>query len=124
MSVAPRDRWFMTLRHASGELRIHARVADRFLPRLIGLIGQRTPPPAGTGLVLRPGGAVHTFGMRYPIDILQLDRSLRVLTVSRRIPPRRIVPAPRRTALSLELAGGVTPPGITGCRFRCKEAVS
>jgi uncharacterized membrane protein (UPF0127 family) len=114
----------MTLPLASGELQIHARVADRFPARLIGLIGQRTPPSAATGLVLRPGGAVHTFGMRYPIDILQLDRNLLILTVARRIPPKRIVPAPRWTALSLELAGGVTPPGVTGCRFHCKEAVS
>ena len=38
-----------------------------------GLLG-RASLPAGEGILLRPAGSVHTFFMRFPIDVVFLDR--------------------------------------------------
>jgi len=68
--------------------------ADGFWARLIGLIGRRSLD-AGEGLWLIPCNGVHTFGMRFPIDVLILDRDRRVLRVLSALRPWRLcLPAP------------------------------
>jgi uncharacterized protein len=47
-------------------------------------------------ILLTPAGSVHTFRMRFPIDVAHLDRELRVLSV-RTMPPGRLG-APRLRA--------------------------
>jgi len=61
---------------------------------------------------LRPGDAlllrtrsVHTFGMRFAIDAVLLDRSLRVLRVTR-MPPGRLLLPRRRVRYVLECGAG------------------
>jgi hypothetical protein len=79
-------------------------VADRPLARLRGLLGRRELP-AGEGLLLRPAGAVHTSFMRFPIDVVFLDRELTVVGVVDGLDPWRA--AGRRGARAvLELAAG------------------
>jgi uncharacterized membrane protein (UPF0127 family) len=81
-----------------------AEIADRPLSRMRGLLGRRSLP-TGKGLLLRPAGSIHTAFMRFPIDVLFLDRRLRVLGVAERVPPWRI--AGRRGARAvLELPAG------------------
>ncbi|HEX7324320.1 MAG TPA: DUF192 domain-containing protein [Rhodanobacteraceae bacterium] len=46
----------------------------------------RPEPDASHGLLI-PGDAVHTFFLRYPIDILFLDHDLRVLKVCSNVRP-------------------------------------
>ena len=56
----------------------HVRIARSLKSRLIGLLG--TPVlAAGEGLWLSPCTSVHTFFMRYPIDVVFLDAQDRVL---------------------------------------------
>ena len=82
----------------------HCVVADRPLTRLRGLLGRRKLPP-GEGLLIRPAGAVHTSFMRFPIDVVFLDRELTVLDVVDGLVPWRA--AGRRGAHAvLELAAG------------------
>lgn len=52
-------------------------VADTFRTRSIGLLGRRGLGD-GCGLLIRPCSGVHTFGMRFPIDVVALDRQRRV----------------------------------------------
>jgi uncharacterized protein len=79
-------------------------VADRPLTRLRGLLG-RSSLPAGDGLLLRPSPSVHTWFMRFPIDVVFLDRDLHVLAVRHSVRPWRM--AGRRGARAvLELAAG------------------
>jgi uncharacterized membrane protein (UPF0127 family) len=47
-------------------------LADTFVRRLRGLLGRRELL-AGDGIVLRPEWSVHTFYMRFPIDIVFVD---------------------------------------------------
>lgn len=79
-------------------------VADRPLSRLRGLLG-RVALPAGEGLLLRPSPSIHTWFMRFPIDVVFLDRELCVLDVRHALRPWRM--AGRRGARAvLELAAG------------------
>jgi uncharacterized membrane protein (UPF0127 family) len=48
--------------------------------RFWGLMG-RSKLPEGRGLFLSPCGSVHTFFMRFPIDVIFLDRDGRVVKV-------------------------------------------
>ena len=118
------DGSILTLPTASGVPPIRIRLADRFVTRLIGLLGQATPPPPGTGLMLVSRGGVHTLGMRYPIDILALDSALTILRVRHAVAPGRILRAPAGTAATLELAAGTVPAGLTGHRFHSEEVLA
>ena len=74
--------------------------------RLLGLAGIRRDE-AGSGLLLPGCRAVHTMGMRFALDLVFLDRSLRPVEIHRGVPPRRLAFVPGAGAvLELPAAGG------------------
>lgn len=81
------------------------RVASGFRARLLGL-AHLDLDEAGPGLLIRRCRSVHTFGMRFALDLVFLDGEGRVLSVRRGVPPRRFV-ADRRAAAILELPARV-----------------
>ncbi len=64
-------------------------IADTFFTRLIGLLGRRGLDE-DAGLWIRPSSGVHTFGMLFPIDVVALDRRLRVHAVWPNLRPWRL----------------------------------
>lgn len=80
-------------------------VADTFWTRLVGLLG-RNRLDTGCGLLIRPSSGVHTFGMRFPIDVVALDRNLRVVSVWQNLRPWRTTTVKWKTHAVLELPGG------------------
>src|SRR5215210_4697193 len=96
-------------------------VADTAFARMKGLLGRRSLS-AGEGLLLRPAGSVHTAFMRFPIDVVFLDRELEVLQVSREVRPWRVA-AKRGAKAVLELpAGECERQGISpGLRMSAAE---
>ena len=56
--------------------------------RLRGLAQLDSLPP-GRALLIRPTNAVHTFGMRFALDLVWLDRHDRVLKIDEAVPRRR-----------------------------------
>lgn len=64
-------------------------VADRGAKRRKGLLGRDGLGP-GEGLWIVPCESVHTFGMRFPIDLVYLDRKKRVRKVRNGVPPWRL----------------------------------
>jgi uncharacterized membrane protein (UPF0127 family) len=79
-------------------------LATRPLARMRGLLGRRSLPD-GEGILLSPASSVHTAFMRFPIDVVFLDRELVVLDVVRALPPWRTA-ARRGARRVLELAAG------------------
>jgi uncharacterized membrane protein (UPF0127 family) len=80
--------------------------------RMRGLLG-RDELPRGEGILLRPAGSVHTFFMRFPIDVVFLDRDGNVLKVREHMKPWRTASC-RRARMTLELAAGeASRRGIT-----------
>lgn len=63
----------------------------------------RKRPMDGEALVFRNCSSLHTFGMRFPLDVLFLDGNLRVLAVRPRVGPYRAVLGPKGTRWSLEM---------------------
>ena len=87
------------------ELASRILVADRWWERLRGLIGQ-PPLQRGVGVLLQPCRSVHTWGMRFAIDVLFLDREERVVALYPALPPRRLTRWHRRAHAALELPAG------------------
>jgi uncharacterized membrane protein (UPF0127 family) len=79
-------------------------IAENPLTRLRGLLGRRELA-AGEGLLLRPSPSIHTWFMRFAIDVLFLDRELRVLRVVESLKPWRFAGC-RGAHAVLELAPG------------------
>jgi len=80
------------------------RVADNPVTRLRGLLGRASLDP-GEGMLFRPAGSIHMFGMRFAIDAVFCDRDLVVIDVVRDLRPWRT--AGRRGAkVVIELAAG------------------
>jgi uncharacterized protein len=79
-------------------------LAENPWTRFRGLLGKKTLPP-GEGVLLRPSNSVHTFFMRFPIDVVFLDRDLEVVAVAPAVRPWR-VRARRGARAVLELAAG------------------
>lgn len=96
----------LELRTATGRCiarRVH--LACSFQSRCLGLLS-RSGMPKEEGLLLIPGGSIHTLGMRFPIDVVFLNRQMRILGLSEHVRPWRVRVAPRGTRRVLELAAG------------------
>lgn len=66
----------------------NAEIADTSAKRRKGLLG-REGLAAGQGLWIVPCGAIHTFFMRFAIDVLYLDRKKRVKKIRSKVVPWR-----------------------------------
>lgn len=64
-------------------------VADTAAKRNKGLLGRERLAP-GEGLWIRPCEAVHTFWMRFPIDLVYLDRKNGIRKLVSALPPWRM----------------------------------
>jgi uncharacterized membrane protein (UPF0127 family) len=58
---------------------------------------------SGQGLWIVPCHGVHTFAMRFPIDVIYLDRAKKVVHLERNLQPWRIAPIRTRAVSVLEL---------------------
>ena len=85
-------------------------VADTSFARIVGLLGKHGLD-AGKGLWIKPSSGVHTIGMKFPIDVIGLNKSHRVVKLWRCLAPYRI------TSVSLKLRSVVelSPGRITEC---------
>ena len=87
-------------------------VADSGAKRRTGLLG-REMLSAGEGLWIVPCESIHTFGMKFPIDLVYLDRDRRVKKIRSDVHPWRISACLSAHSV-LELASGSI--GRTGTR--------
>ena len=84
----------------------HCEVANSFLTRGFGLI-PRSRLATGEGLLITKTGSITMFFMRFAIDAIFPDRSMRVLRVAEDLRPWvPAVGAPRGTDSVLELPAG------------------
>jgi uncharacterized membrane protein (UPF0127 family) len=79
--------------------------ADNLFARLKGLLG-RSALPQGEALLIKPCNGIHTFGMRFAIDAIFLDRENRVVGVTKDIKPNRLTRLYFKAASVLELPAG------------------
>ena len=131
LSISQRLPWFgkraLETAEQAAEARImvanrtrHTQLGDRVrlagdgAQRRKGLLG-REGLATGEGLWILPCEAVHTFWMRFPIDLVYLDRQCRVVKVRSNVGPWRLSACLRAHSI-IELAAGTiaatqTKPG-------------
>jgi uncharacterized membrane protein (UPF0127 family) len=87
-------------------------VAETSLTRMVGLLGRRGLN-AGEGLWIRPSSGVHTVGMKFPIDVVGLDKSMRVIKLWNELRPQRLTSVSLSLHSVIELkAGTIADTGI------------
>jgi len=79
-------------------------IPESALGRTRGLLGRDGLEP-GSGMLLDRAPSIHMFFMRFPVDVVFLDRDRRVVRVVERLRPWRVASA-RRAAAALELPAG------------------
>ncbi len=72
-------------------------IADTFLSRLIGLLNRKSLSEE-EGLLFPKCSAIHTIGMKFPIDVIFMDRSGRVIKILSEFLPNRVMFWPVRGA--------------------------
>jgi len=100
------ERSLRLLHPASG--RVLATRLERprtFFGRGLGLMFRRTLP-AGTGMWIAPCNGVHTFFMRFPIDVVFMDRRQRVVRICPALRSSRLVPLVLGAHSVVELPAG------------------
>jgi len=92
-------------------------VADRLeaaldsASRRKGLLGRDGLPP-GSALVIAPSNAVHTFSMRFPIDVVFVRKTGQVAKIRAHMPRGRIAAALRAFAVIELPAGAAATAGV------------
>ena len=106
-SEGARDQRFLVRNRFRGTvIADNVRLADTSRARRRGLLG-KVALGRGEGLWIYPSQAIHTFWMRFPIDVAFLDRYRRVERICHQLPPFRLTVPVWRACSVLELSSGV-----------------
>jgi len=97
---------FIVRNHTRGvTLGSDVRLADTPRERRTGLLKRDKLNP-GEGLWIYPTQAIHTFGMRFPIDVVFIDRRMRVKRIYHQLAPFRLTSLVWSAQSVLELPSG------------------
>lgn len=95
----------MTNRTRDTLLGVRIEIADTWWSRMRGFLG-RPQPSTGEGMLLVPCRAVHMRGMKYPLDVMFIDRSGRIVSLYRSLQPGKMTRRQRDAEFALELPVG------------------
>ena len=87
-------------------------IADTFLKRIKGLLGRKDFLP-GEALIIKPCNSIHTFFMRFPIDVLFVDKDNRVLKALSSVKPFRLTSIYFQASFVIELPSGTIQSTLT-----------
>ena len=78
------------INRSTGEVILNeVNLADTFIRRFMGLMGKKELK-SGTGLKIEPCSSIHTFNMRFPIDVIFLSKDHEVLKVIHGMKPGKV----------------------------------
>ena len=87
-------------------------VADTSMTRMFGLLGKRGLD-TGEGLWIKPSSGVHTVFMRFTIDVIGLDKEMKVVKLWPDLVPYRLTSVSTRVRSVVELpAGQIAASGV------------
>lgn len=81
---------------------LHVKKCSNIGTSAIGLIGAKTP----YGLFLKTRFGIHTFGVKFPIDVVILDSKQYAVRIKESLPPNHIFFWPPKWQNVLELPAG------------------
>ncbi|MEU0130093.1 MULTISPECIES: DUF192 domain-containing protein [unclassified Streptomyces] len=112
----------LTVGTGSRAMDVPLRIAASYRARARGLLGVDGVDGA---LLITPCGSVHTFRMRFTIDVAYLDREFNVLAVRTMRPGRLGLPRPRARHVVESEAGTMERWGLRpGTRVRVEAAAT
>lgn len=88
------------------ELSNNVIVAYRLLKRMKGLLG-KSELPIGEALWIKPCISIHTFFMKFPIDVLFLDKTNQVIAIIKNMLPNRLTRLYPKASSVFELPAGM-----------------
>ncbi len=91
---------------AKKELAGDVSVASNILKRIKGLLGTNELN-IGEAMWIRPCTSIHTFFMRFPIDVILLNKQNRIIALRKGLRPNRMTPIYLQAASVLELPEGI-----------------
>jgi protein-S-isoprenylcysteine O-methyltransferase Ste14/uncharacterized membrane protein (UPF0127 family) len=98
------------------EMRLDVLNARSLSSRVVGLLGTASPL-FGKALLFEHCRSIHTFGMKYPIDVIFLDPEGCIVHIIRRLKPNAIPRSSRLASSVLELCPGTADR----CGFRVEQ---
>ena len=84
--VLGKDGDFLTRTYYLGDMKLKVEIADNFWRRFLGLMGRKNLP-SGHGLLITSCNSVHMCFMRFPIDVVYLDKNNSVIKIVKNLPP-------------------------------------
>lgn len=91
---------------SSGEILCHKMtIANNIFDRMKGLMFSKELPECD-GFLIRPCNSIHTFFMRYPLDIVFLDKNFKVIKVLYNLKPWRMTWVYLKSFQVLEMKAG------------------
>lgn len=84
-----------------------AKMAKSFIARSIGLLS-RESFSEGEALVIKPCCSIHTFFMRFSIDVIFVNKKNEVIAIYQNVKPNRILPIHFNSNYVIELKAGIT----------------
>ena len=82
-----------------------AEIADTPFRRIKGLLGRKALKE-GEGIVITRCSSIHTFFMRFSIDVAFLDRHNRIMAMANSLPPARLFSSLFKGKIAIELPAG------------------
>lgn len=83
-------------------------IADSFRKRLLGLMTRKSYA-YGEGLVLKPCNSVHSFFMKFAIDVIFIDKEFKVLHILEDMRPNHFGPIIKGAYMAIEVPSGIVP---------------
>lgn len=82
-----------------------AEVADNFVTRTFGLI-PKSSLNEGEGLIIKPCNSIHTFFMKFAIDVIFVNKKNEIVAFYENVKPWRILPIHFSSHYVIELPAG------------------
>jgi uncharacterized membrane protein (UPF0127 family) len=90
----------------SKQLADNVTIANSLFKRMKGLLGKKYMLN-GEALWIKPCLSVHTFGMKFPVDVAFLNKRNQVIATIRNLQPNRLTKLYLKSSSVLELPAGV-----------------
>lgn len=81
------------------------KIAENFFTRSVGLLSRKSLSQ-DEGLIIRPCCSIHTFFMRFPIDVLFINKKNEIIALYENVKPYRILPIHPTSHYVVELCAG------------------
>lgn len=78
------------------------RIADNFFTRSVGLISSKSMAD-NEALIIKPCCSVHTFFMKFNIDVIFVDKNYKVIEIFKDVAPNKILPIYLRSLIVIEM---------------------